>query len=60
MAKGVKHYLKDGTVWKGSYHKMPNGKLHTNKTHTKSSKPVYHYGDLSATAKKKAMKQRGK
>ena len=45
MAKGVKHYLKDGKVWKGAYHKMPNGKLHTNKTHTKTSKPVFHYGD---------------
>jgi hypothetical protein len=60
MAKGVKHYLKDGTVWKGAYHKMPNGKLHTNKTHTKTSKPVFHYGDLSVKAKKKAMSQRGK
>tara|TARA_A100001391_G_scaffold203106_2_gene194565 strand:+ start:207 stop:389 length:183 start_codon:yes stop_codon:yes gene_type:complete len=60
MAKGVKHYLKDGTVWKGAYHKMPNGKLHTNKTHTKTSKPVFHYGELSKKAKKKAMSQRGK
>ena len=60
MAKGVKHYLKDGKVWKGAYHKMPNGKLHTNKTTTKTSKPVFHYGDLSVKAKKKAMSQRGK
>ena len=60
MAKCVKHYLKDGKVWKGAYHKMPNGKLHTNKTHTKTSKPVFHYGDLSVKAKKKAMSQRGK
>ena len=53
MAKGVKHYLKDGTVWKGNTHKMPNGHLHTNKTHTKTSQRVYHYGDLIKTAKKK-------
>jgi|TARA_R100000951_G_scaffold106843_1_gene101698 hypothetical protein len=54
MAKGVKHYLKNGKVWSGTYHKMPNGMLHTNKSHTATSKPLYHYGDLSATAKKKA------
>jgi|TARA_R100001377_G_scaffold59803_1_gene36105 hypothetical protein len=60
MAKGAKHYLRDGTVWKKSYHKMPNGQLHTNKTHTKTSKPVFHYGDLNKSAKKKAILQRGK
>ena len=42
MAKGSKHYLKDGTEHKGSYHKMSNGALHTGKTHTKLSKPVFH------------------
>ena len=51
--KGVKHYLKDGTVWKGSMHKMKDGSLHTGKTHTKSSKPLLHYGGLSKTALKK-------
>jgi|TARA_R100000030_G_scaffold17121_1_gene11503 hypothetical protein len=60
MAKGVKHYLKDGTVWKGNMHKMSNGHLHTNKTHTKNSKRLFHYGDLGVKAKKKAMSQRGK
>ena len=29
--KGVKHYLKDGTVWTGSMHKMKDGSLHTGK-----------------------------
>jgi hypothetical protein len=53
--KGVKHYLKDGTVWNGSYHKMPNGKLHE-KTHTKTSKPLVHFKDLSKKAKEKARK----
>ena len=51
--KGVKHYLKDGTVWTGSMHKMKDGSLHTGKTHTKSSKPLLHYGGLSKTALKK-------
>jgi hypothetical protein len=54
MGKGVKHYLRDGSEWSGSYHKMPNGSLHTNKSHTKTSKPLFHYADLSKTAKKKA------
>ena len=56
MAKGSKHYLKDGTEHKGSYHKMGDGALHTGKTHTKSSKPVLHYGDLSEKSKRKARK----
>ena len=60
MAKGVKHYKKDGTVWAGEYHKMPDGSLHTNKTHTKNSVRLYHYGQLSDAAKKKAMSQRKK
>jgi hypothetical protein len=54
MAKGVNHYLKDGKLWSGNYHKMPNGKLHTNKTHTSTSKPLFHYNELSTTAKNKA------
>ena len=54
MAKGVKHYLRDGTEWKGGTHKMANGVLHTGKTHTKTSKRLYHFKDLSDTAKKKA------
>jgi|TARA_R110000772_G_scaffold51556_4_gene118243 hypothetical protein len=53
--KGVKHYKKDGTEWKGNTHKMSNGTLHTNKTHTKNSKPLYHLSDLSKTARKKAV-----
>ena len=54
MAKGVQHYLKNGTKYNGVTHKMANGKLHSGKTHTKSSKPVFHLKDLSATAKKKS------
>ncbi len=54
MAKGVKHYFRDGTEFKGASHKMPNGDLHSNKTHTKTSKKLFHFSKLSATAKKKA------
>lgn len=60
MGAGVKHYKRDGTVHKGAYHKMPNGQLHSGKTHTKSSERLFHYGGLSKAAKKKAMNQRGK
>ena len=51
--KGVKHYKKDGTEHKGNSHKMPNGSMHTNKSHTKTSVKLFHFGDLSATAKAK-------
>ena len=51
--KGVKHYFKDGTEHKGGTHKMDNGKLYSNIKHTATSKPLYHYSELSETAKKK-------
>ena len=56
--KGVKHYKKDGTEHKGASHKMPNGSLHTNKTHTKTSVKLFHLKELSDTAKKKARKKK--
>lgn len=56
MAKGVPHYFKDGTVHKGGMHKMPDGSVHSGARHTKNSKPLVHFKDLSATAKKKAKK----
>tara|TARA_R100001510_G_C7628720_1_gene188048 strand:- start:508 stop:681 length:174 start_codon:yes stop_codon:yes gene_type:complete len=56
--KGVKHYKKDGTEYKGNTHKMPNGQLHTNKTHTKTSVRLYHFKELSAKAKEKARKNK--
>jgi hypothetical protein len=52
--KGVKHYKRDGTVHKGSMHKMPNGTLHSNKSHTSTSVKLFHFGELSERAKKKA------
>tara|TARA_R100001509_G_scaffold87687_1_gene49958 strand:- start:1043 stop:1219 length:177 start_codon:yes stop_codon:yes gene_type:complete len=57
MAKGVKHYFRDGTEHKGTMHKMANGQLHTGKTHTKTSKRLFHFADLSMVAKKKARKR---
>ena len=54
MGKVTKHYFKNGKEYKGSVHKMPNGKIHTGKSHSSSSKPVVHFKDLSPTAKKKA------
>jgi hypothetical protein len=47
--KGVKHYLRNGTV-----HNMANGTLHTGKIHTKTSKPLFHMKELSKTAQAKA------
>ena len=52
--KGVKHYKRDGTEHKGNMHKMSNGTLHTNKSHTKTSVKLFHFGELSERAKKKA------
>lgn len=56
MGMGVKHYLKTGKEFKGKYHKMPNGQLHSGATHNKSSKRLFHYGELSKTAQAKARK----
>jgi len=57
MAKGVPHYFKDGTKHTGGMHKMPNGQLHSGKTHGKNSKRLYHFSELSETAKKKARRR---
>ena len=52
--KGVKHYKKDGALYTGNSHKMPNGDLHTNKSHTKTSVKLFHLKDLSKKAQAKA------
>ena len=57
MAKGVAHYFKDGTKHTGGMHKMPNGQVHSGKTHGKTSKRLYHFSELSSTAKKKARRR---
>ncbi len=54
MATGVKHYKRDGTEFKGKTHKMADGTLHSGKNHTKNSVKLFHFRDLSATAKKRA------
>lgn len=59
MGMGVKHYFRDGKEHKGGFHKMPDGSLHSGKTHSGTSKKLYHYGDLSKTAKSKARKSWG-
>lgn len=59
MGMGVKHYFRDGKEHKGGFHKMPDGSLHSGKTHSSTSKRLFHYGDLSKTAKAKARKSWG-
>ena len=56
MAKGMKHYKRDGTEYKGSSHKMPNGDLHSGKNHGKTSQKLFHFKDLSKKAKLKTKK----
>ena len=56
MPMGVKHYFKDGKEHKGGLHKMPNGQLHSGKTHGPSSRRLFHYGELSKSAQNKARK----
>ena len=52
--KSVKHFKKDGTLYKGNSHKMKDGTLHSGKTHTKTSVRLFHLKDLSKSAQKKA------
>ena len=40
--KDVKHYLKNGTEYKGKTHKHTSGKVMTGAKHTPSSKPLSH------------------
>jgi len=54
MAKGVKHYFKNGKEHKGATHKDAKGKVMSGKTHTASSKFLVHKSGLSASAKKVA------
>lgn len=57
MAKGVKHYLKDGKEYKGPTHKDASGKLMTGKTHTKNSQYIFHFNKLSKKAKEMVKKK---
>jgi hypothetical protein len=51
---GVKHYFKNGTEHKGATHKDAKGKVMSGKTHTASSKYLFHKKDLPTSATKKA------
>ena len=52
--KGVKHYLRDGTLYSGKTHKHSDGTVMTGARMSKASKKLLHYKDLSKTAKAKA------
>jgi len=56
MAAGMKHYFKNGKEYKGKTHKHTNGTLMSGAKHTASSKNLFHFKELSATAKKVAKK----
>ena len=42
MGLTSKHYLANGKLHKGKFHKMPDGTIHTGATHTASSKRLTH------------------
>jgi hypothetical protein len=46
MAIGMIHFTKGGNSYKGQVHKMPDGSIHSGKTHNKNSKKVYHFKEL--------------
>lgn len=48
------HYLKDGTEWTGYQH-VSGSKIMTGKKHTETSKPLYHFMELSTKAKRKVL-----
>lgn len=52
--RGVPHYTREGKEWKGNTHKMPNGQLHTHKSHGKTSQRLFHFKELNKTAQKRA------
>ncbi len=52
--KGVAHYKKDGTLYRGTNtHKDAKGKLMSGKNHTASSQYLFHAKELSKTLQKK-------
>jgi len=55
MAKGVRHYLKNGTEHKGATHKT-DGIPMTGARHTSTSKDLFHKKDLSTAVKKRMAK----
>jgi hypothetical protein len=57
--KGVPHFKKNGTIYKGGTHKDSKGKLMTGKKHTKSSVFLFHINELPKKSLMKAYKQAG-
>jgi hypothetical protein len=57
--KGVPHFKKDGTIYKGQTHKDEKGKLMSGKTHTANSVYVFHINELPKGSLSKAYKQAG-
>lgn len=57
--KSKGHYLKDGTEWSGNQH-AHKGKVMTGKSHTASSKDLYHFMELSAESKRKVLSKNKK
>jgi len=52
--KGVPHYKKDGTLYRGkNTHKDGKGNLMSGKTHTASSVYLYHLKELPKSVQKK-------
>ena len=47
--QGVRHYTKDGKLWEGKTHKMPDGTLMTENPHNENSVKLYHANELIAT-----------
>lgn len=47
------HYFKDGKEHKGGMHKMPNGEMHSGKTHTRTSQKLFHLNKLPKKVQKK-------
>ncbi len=56
MAANMKHFLKNGTEWKGDIHKTGTMAM-TGAKHTSSSKNLFHMKDLSASAMARAKKK---
>jgi hypothetical protein len=55
--KSKGHYLKDGTEWMGAQHAHKN-KVMTGKSHTATSKPLFHFMELGSVAKKKVLSKK--
>tara|TARA_R110000772_G_scaffold135947_2_gene244527 strand:- start:793 stop:966 length:174 start_codon:yes stop_codon:yes gene_type:complete len=56
--KGVAHYKKDGTLYKGTgTHKDAKGNLMSGKTHTSASKNLFHMKELSKALQTKLKKK---